>query len=125
MQARKFSTVDEYISSLPQKIRPIIRELRKTITTTAPEAMEVISYNMPAIRQNGVLVYYAACKDHIGFYPTSSPIIAFKKDLAKYKTSKGAIQFPINEPIPFKLVATIVKWRMLEDREKAALKKKR
>ena len=82
----------------------------------------MISYNMPAFKLHGVLVYYAAYKSHIGFYPTASPMKAFKEELADYKTSKGAIQFPIEKAIPTNLVKKIVKFRINENLEKARLK---
>jgi uncharacterized protein YdhG (YjbR/CyaY superfamily) len=99
--------------------------LRKTIKEAAPQAEELISYNIPAFKQNGVLVYYAAYKNHIGFYPTSSPMKVFKKELANYKTSKGAIQFPIEKAIPKTLVSRIVKYRVKENLEKAMIKAKK
>lgn len=123
--ARKFKTIDEYHGTLPEEIIAKVEELRKTIKQAAPKATEVISYNMPAFKQNGVLVYYAAYKGHIGFYPTSSPITAFATELKAYKTSKGAIQFPIDKPIPKTLVRDIVKYRVAQDEEKAGLKKKK
>jgi len=115
-----FKTVDEYIAAAPQSIKARLKELRKIIREAAPEAKEVISYNMPAIKQNKVLVYYAANKNHIGFYPTPSPITFFKEKVAPYKTSKGAIQFPLDAPIPQALVKAIVQFRLNEDAAKAA-----
>ncbi len=122
----KFKTVDEYLSALPANTKAILKEVRKTIRQAAPQAEELISYNMPAFRLNGMLVYYAAWKDHVGFYPVSSAIKAFQKELSDYKTSKGAIQFPIDRPIPFGLITKIVKFRVKENLEKAKarLKKK-
>jgi len=122
MDARKYTTVDEYIASFPPDVQALLNEMRTLVTQAAPKATEVISYNMPAMKQNSVLVYYAAAKEHIGFYPTASPIVAFADVLGKYKTSKGAIQFPIDKPIPKKLVKDIVKYRLAEDAEKAACK---
>jgi len=119
----KFKTVEEYFSTLPPDVRDILEDLRKTIKQAAPKAEEEISYNMPAIRQGKVLVYYAAHKGHIGFYPTSSPMVAFKDELAAFKTSKGAIQFPIDKPIPKKLVKDIVKYRLTQVQEKEISKK--
>ncbi len=85
----KFKTVDEYFSALPPKTRNILKGLRKTIREVAPQAEELISYNMPAFKFHGMLVYYAAYDRHIGFYPTSSPMKVFKDQLMGYKTSKG------------------------------------
>jgi uncharacterized protein YdhG (YjbR/CyaY superfamily) len=120
----KFKTVDEYFSALPPKTRNILKGLRKTIREVAPQAEELISYNMPAFKLHGMLVYYAAYDQHIGFYPTSSPMKVFKDELADYKTSKGAIQFPIEKTIPATLVKKIVRFRVKENLEKEAKKKK-
>ena len=110
----RFETVDQYLARLPQNVRPAVEELRRIIRKAAPSSEEVISYNMPAVRQGGILVYYAAFKEHIGLYPTASPIRVFKKELARYKTSKGAIQFPMGKRIPGALVQKIVKFRIRE-----------
>ena len=123
--ATKFKTVDEYLSTFPPKTKSILKELRNTIKQAAPKAEELISYNMPAFKLNGMLVYYAAYKEHIGFYPTSSPIRVFKNELADYKTSKGAIQFPIEESIPMDLVKRIVKFRVNENLGKTKAKQKK
>ena len=120
----KFKTVDEYFSAFPPKTRNILKALRKTIREVAPHAEELISYNMPSFKLHGMLVYYAAYDRHIGFYPTSSPMKVFKDELADYKTSKGAIQFPIEKAIPATLVKKIVKFRIKEILEKEAKKKK-
>ena len=119
----KFKTVDEYFSSFPESIRDILELMRTTIKQEAPNAQEVISYNMPAFKAHGVLVYYAAHQGHIGFYPTSSPIEVFKSELSAYKFSKGAIQFPIDQPMPVDLIRRMVKFRVQQDVEKAGKKK--
>jgi uncharacterized protein YdhG (YjbR/CyaY superfamily) len=106
---------DEYIAGFPENTQKMLNELRSAIRKAAPEAEETISYRMPAYRLNGVLVYFAAQKNHIGFYPTSSGVDAFREELSAYKTSKGAIQFPLDEPIPLKLVSAIVKFRVKEN----------
>lgn len=120
---RKFSTVDEYVSALRGEARERLESLRKAIKQAAPQAEEVIHYNMPAFRSNGMLVWYAAFKDHIGFYPRASAMTAFKGELASYKTSKGAIQFPIEKCIPAGLVRKIVKFRLQENELKSKGKK--
>ena len=119
----KFKTVDEYISAFPPSTQKILKDVRKTIHTAAPQAEDVISYNMPAVKLKSVLVYYAAYEKHIGFYPTASPIEVFKDQLSDYKFSKGAIQFPIDQPMPFDLITKIVKFRMKEVQEKEKAKK--
>ncbi len=117
-----FSNIDEYISTFPPSIQNLLESIRNTIHQVVPAAEEIISYGMPAFKQNGVLVWFAAHKSHIGFYPSSSPIITFKDDLATFKTSKGAIQFPFNQPIPTDLIVKIVQHRVRENQEKAEQK---
>ncbi len=111
----KYKDIDDYNGSQPANIQEILEQLRQAIKQAAPNAKETISYGMPAFRQNNTLVYYALNKEHIGFYPTPGPIIQFKKELEKYKTSKGAIQFPIDKPLPLTLIDKIVKFRIEED----------
>jgi uncharacterized protein YdhG (YjbR/CyaY superfamily) len=110
-----FRDIDEYHTLFPANIQKILEQLRMTIKHAAPQTIETISYGMPAFKQNKVLVYYAAHKEHIGFYPTPNPIVQFKDELAKYSTSKGAIQFPIDKTLPLKLIKKIVKFRVDED----------
>lgn len=118
-------SIDEYIERFPENVQTILQKLRATIKKAAPGAEEVISYQMPAFKYHGVLVYFAGYKNHIGFYPTSSPMKVFKKELAGYKTSKGAIQFPIEKAIPLTLVKDIVKFRIKENLEKETTKLKK
>jgi uncharacterized protein YdhG (YjbR/CyaY superfamily) len=125
MNTVKAKNTGEYIASFPANVQKILESLRATIQKAAPKAVEIISYNMPAFKQHGVLVYFAGNKNHIGFYPTSSPIRIFKNELINYKTSKGAIQFPIDQAIPTRLVTKIVKYRVAEDKEKNLLKTKK
>ena len=119
-----FKTVGEYFKTLPKNQKDILEDLRQTIKQVVPEAEEVISYNMPAFKHHGMLVWYAAYQNHIGFYPTGSPIKVFKEELTNYKTSKGAIQFPVDKPIPKALVKKIVKFKLKENLEKG-MKRKR
>ena len=119
----KFSTIDEYHASLPTDIQKILQQLRQTIKQVAPQATEIISYNIPTSKLNKNLVHYAAYKGHIGFYPTSSPLTVFKDELADFKTSKGAIQFPIDKPLPTTLINKIVKYRIEQDNETTSNKK--
>ncbi len=119
----KFKTFQEYSSLLPANKKRMLKELRKTIKEAAPLAEELISYNMPAFRFHGMLVYYAAFNEHIGFYPTSNVIKVFHKELALYEGSKGAIRFPLNEPLPLKLIKDMVLYRVKENLDKEQLKK--
>jgi len=112
---KRFQSIDEYILALSDPARSMIVSLREAIRQAAPQAEEVISYNMPAYRWNGMLVWFAAFKTHIGFYPKPSAITAFKRQLEPYKTSKGAIQFPMEQPIPLRLVKQIVEFRVKEN----------
>jgi uncharacterized protein YdhG (YjbR/CyaY superfamily) len=116
--------IDEYIEAFPLNVQQIMQELRETIRKAAPQAEERISYQMPSFFLNGVLVYFAAYKNHIGFYPTASGIANFKEELSVYKSSKGAVQFPIGKPLPMRLITKIVKFRVKENLEKAEAQKK-
>jgi uncharacterized protein YdhG (YjbR/CyaY superfamily) len=120
---QQYKTIDDYIQSFPESIQNILEKIRQTIHKAAPEAVETISYSMPAFRQNGPLVYYAAFKNHIGFYPTPSAIGEFRAELSRYKSSKGAVQFPLAEPVPFDLIEKIVRFRVKENLAKNASKK--
>ncbi|MBL7761802.1 MAG: DUF1801 domain-containing protein [Chitinophagaceae bacterium] len=122
----KYTTVQEYISSLPAKSKAIVKELRKTIQQAAPEAEEVISYNMPSFQYEGGLVYYAAWRDHISIYPRTAALEkALKKELAPYAASKGTLKFPLSEPVPFALISKIVKIRLQENIDKIKKKAKK
>ncbi len=121
---KKTVSVDQHIAEFPQETQQLLELLRMTIQAAAPKAEEVISYNMPAFKYNGILVWFAGYKNHIGFYPSSTPIEIFKNDLKKYKTSKGAIQFPLDKPLPLALITKIVKFRIKQNSEKTELKKK-
>ena len=117
-----YVSVDEYIATFPEEIQKILEELRGTIKAAAPDAEEKISYQMPAFALKGNLVYFAAFKNHIGFYPTSSGTEAFKKELSIYDGSKGTVRFPIDKPLPLKLISRIVKFRVAENLKKAGIK---
>ncbi len=117
------ANIDEYIADQPRELRERLERLRETIRKAAPKAQEVISYRMPAFKQNSVLVYFAVFKTHIGFFPTPSGVANFQKELKGYKTSKGTIQFPLDEPLPLDLVTKIVKFRVKEDAAKELQKK--
>jgi len=119
---KTLNEIDTYISSFPLVTQKRLSEIRLLIKQAAPAAEEIISYQMPAYKLQGVLVYFAGYKNHIGFYPTASGIKQFQLDIVAYKHSKGAVQFPINEPIPADLVARIVAFRIKEN-ELKSLKK--
>ncbi|MGE5532798.1 MAG: iron chaperone [Bacillota bacterium] len=110
-----FKTTDEYISSFPQNVQAVLQQVRQAIKEAAPQAQEVISYSMPAFKQKGILVWFAAFKNHIGFFPKVSAIEAFKEQLAGYQTSKGTIRLPLDKPMPIGLIEEIVKFRVKED----------
>src|SRR6516165_1275704 len=99
----KYNSVSEYMAAVPAKSKGLMKQIRSIIKEQAPEAEEVISYGMPAFKWNGMLVWYAAAKEHLGFYPTPSAIVKFSKELKIYKTSKGAIQFPLDQALPIAL----------------------
>jgi len=117
-----YHSIGEYIAQFPEAIQKILEELRATIKSSAPGAEEKISYQMPAFALKGNLVYFAAWKDHIGFYPTSSGTLAFKDELARHEFSKGTIKFPIEKPLPLDLISRIVKFRVAENLHKAEMK---
>lgn len=111
----KFSTIDGYIAQFPKEVQAILEEIRQTVADAAPGAVEAISYQIPTFKLNGSnLVHFAAWKGHIGFYATPAGNAAFQKELARYKMAKGSVQFPLDEPIPYKLVAKIAKCRAKE-----------
>jgi uncharacterized protein YdhG (YjbR/CyaY superfamily) len=118
-----FGTIDEYIARFPADVRAQLATMRATIRAAAPEAEERISYQMPAFALHGNLVYFAALKRHIGFYPTSSGVAAFQDELAGYESSKGAIRFPIDQPLPVDLITSVVRFRVAENQERAAVKR--
>lgn len=109
------TSIDQYLNGFPDEVRGILSELRATIREAAPSATEKISYQLPTFYLNGNLVHFAAFERHIGFYPTPSGIKAFEEQLRKYKSAKGSVQFPINEPLPLDLIAEIVRFRVTEN----------
>jgi uncharacterized protein YdhG (YjbR/CyaY superfamily) len=113
----KPATIAEYISSSPAKVRPILRRIRSTIRKAAPDASETISYRIPTFRMNGrALVHFAAFKNHIGFYPPVKGDARLVKAVAKYAGEKGNLRFPLDEPIPYRLIERIVKLRIKQTR---------
>jgi len=120
----KKDTVSEYIASFPSEIQLLLEQVRTAIKEAAPEASEVISYQMPAFKLNGILVWFAAYTRHIGFYPGASGIAAFKSELSVYKGAKGSVQFPLDKPLPLDLITRIVQYRVDENMLKAKKKNK-
>jgi uncharacterized protein YdhG (YjbR/CyaY superfamily) len=116
------TSIDDYIATFPKDTQKILREIRSTIKAAAPDATEKISYQMPTFFLEGNLVHFAAFKNHIGFYPVPSGIEAFKKELSVYEGGKGSVQFPLDQPMPLKLISKIVKYRVAENLKKAKLK---
>jgi len=117
--------IDEYIHGFPPEIQEILQKIRQIVREVAPEAKEVISYQMPTFTLYGNLVHFAAFSKHIGFYPIPSGIEAFKEELAGYVSGKGSVQFPLDRPIPYDLIRRIVEFRVQENLAKAAAKKKK
>ena len=123
MKGSQIVTIDEYISSFPEEVQIKLEQIRSTILKAAPLSEEVISYGMPAFKYHGILIYFAAYKNHIGFYPTGSGNKNFKNDISVFKTSKGTVQFPLDKKVPLGLISKITKFRVKENLEKFNLKK--
>lgn len=117
-------TIDDYIAQCPKEVQPIMQEIRRVIKEVAPQAEERISYMMPAFYWKGYLVYFAPHKDYIGFYPTGSGIEAFKDEVSGYKGTKGAVHFPLNQPMPFELIRKMVRFKMQENEKRLTAGKK-
>ena len=117
-----FKSIDEYIATFPEAVQERLQAMRTTIKAAAPEAQEIISYNMPAFFLKGNLVYFSAAKNHVGFYPTPSAIKAFEDELSVYNGAKGSVQFPYNEPLPLDLIGRMVQFRVAENLKKAESK---
>jgi uncharacterized protein YdhG (YjbR/CyaY superfamily) len=123
MEKQTHATIDEYISACPRPVQARLREIRRIVHEAVPDAQERISYRMPSFTLSGNLVYFAAFANHIGFYPIPSGVKKFKAELSKYKHSKGAVQFPLDKPLPRALIRKIVLFRAAENRKKAAKKR--
>jgi uncharacterized protein YdhG (YjbR/CyaY superfamily) len=111
-----------YLKRFPRDVQQRLQKMRLTVKRAAPQAKEKISYGIPAFTLNGMLVWFAAFKNHIGFYPRTSAIAAFKNELAAYKGAKGSVQFPFDKPLPLPLISRIVKFRVKENLSKAKQK---
>jgi uncharacterized protein YdhG (YjbR/CyaY superfamily) len=112
-------TIDAYVAAAPRHVRPILKEIRKVIRSAAPDAQETISYRMPAFKQNGVLVYVAAFKNHIGLFPPVRGDTKLEKALEPYAGPKGNLKFPLDRPIPYALIRRIVRFRVKQNLAKA------
>lgn len=110
-------TITEYIAAAPKEAQAKLRQMRTAIKCGAPGAKESLKWSMPAFSYDRILVTFAAFKNHIGFYPTPSAITKFEKDLKKYKTARGSIQFPLTDPLPLALITKITKFRAKEERD--------
>ena len=113
-RAEAVGTVNEYIMEFPDGVQAILRQIRDTIEKAAPGAVERISHQMPAYSLNGKTVYFAAYERHTGFYPGAAAIAAFRKELSRYKSAKGSVQFPIDTPMPFDLIREMVVFRITD-----------
>lgn len=119
------TTIDEYIAGFPTAIQVILQKIRTTIAKAAPGATEAIKYRLPTFVLHGNLVHFGAFTHHLGFYALPSGTAKFRKALSAYESGKGSVQFPYDQPIPYRLITQIVKFRVQEDTAKAAAKKKR
>ena len=117
--------IDEYIARFPQEVQVKLRKMRSTIRKAAPQARETISYQIPTFALGGNLVHFAAYKNHISFFPTSSGITKFQKELSAYEMSRGTVRFPLDKPIPFAVIARIVRFRVKENLARAKAGRKR
>ena len=125
MKTTKPNNIDNYIAAFPKDVQEILEQVRATIKNAAPKAEETISYGIPTFKLNMVyLIYFAGFKKHIGIYPAPTGIKAFKKEFSPYKTGKGSVQFPLDKPMPLKLITQIVKFRIKENSLRAKAKGK-
>src|SRR5262249_37494779 len=119
------ATIDDYITAFPPNVRSILEKIRSTVRKAAPQADEKISYKMPALALDGDLIYFAAFKNHIGIYPPVRGDEKLRKELAPYRGEKGNLKFPLDEPMPYELIARVVRFRVQEHLERARSKQKR
>lgn len=121
-KSQDYKTIDEYINLYPAEVQEKLQEIRRVIQKAAPDAVEKISWRMPTYDYHGNLVHFAAFKNHIGFYPGENGIAQFKDRFAEYKSSKGAVQFPLSKPVPYELISEIVHFRVEENKREAEIK---
>lgn len=123
MTGPKANTVDEYITSFPSEVRTLLDQIRMTFKTAIPGAEETISYSIPTYRLNNTyIIYFAGYKTHIGIYPIPNGDELFQEEIARFKKGKGTLQFPLNKPIPFDLIAKVVAFAMMENAERSRQK---
>ena len=122
MQTDAPKNIDEYIAAFPPEVQERLKAIRQVIHEAAPQATEKISYQMPTFYLNGNLVHFAAFKSHIGFYPAPTGVEAFREEISQYKWSKGAVQFPLDQPVPYDLIRRMTEYRVAENMK---LKKKK
>jgi uncharacterized protein YdhG (YjbR/CyaY superfamily) len=122
---KKIDAIDEYIANFPEDVQNLLQEVRKVIQSTAPEAVEAISYGIPTFKLEGNLVHFGGFKDHIGFYPAPRGLEKFKEELSGYEGSKGTVKFPLDKPIPYDLIRKITAFRVQDNLEKAEAKRKK
>lgn len=123
MERKKGTSIDAYIKKFPPKTQKVLKQLRQTIKAAAPEAAETINYAIPTFTLSGNLVHFAGFDKHIGFYPTPSGIAAFKNELSAYSSAKGSVKFPLDKPLPLRLITRIVKFRVAEQKKKSPRKR--
>lgn len=118
-------TIDEFIAGFPESVQEILEKIRMTIRESAPDAEETIKYGIPTFTLKGNLIHFSAYKNHIGFYPAPTGIEKFRKELSVYEGSKGTIRFPLDKPVPYSLIKSIVRFRVKENMERAEAKRKK
>lgn len=124
--SKKFKTVDEYLSTLPENVKGLLLIVRELIQKSVPKAEELISYNIPAFKLNDInLIYFAGWKEHISIYPIPTGDTAFQKAISSYQGGKGTLKFPINNPLPISLIKKIIKFSIKENLERIQNKKKK
>ncbi len=122
MKMKIYKDVDSYVKDFPKETANLLKQIRAAIKKAAPYAEETMSYGMPAYKLNGPVVYFGGFKKHVSLFPTSSGVRIFHKELSRYQTSKGTIQFPLNKPLPLSLISKIVKLRVKENTQKESVK---
>jgi uncharacterized protein YdhG (YjbR/CyaY superfamily) len=125
MPLKSITDVDDYIADQARPTQKLLKQIRAAIRKVAPDAEEVLSYHVPAYKYHGMLTYFAAHTYHVGLYPMPSAIVQFKKELSSYKTARGSIPFPLDQPLPLQLIEKMIRFRVKENLEKVELKRKK